>query len=187
MDRKEFLKSCVCGICACATASLIPSADLSAAEPAKPEDWRLQFVKIRYAKLLQILGDKLDEKTMNDILQQMGRHCASTMTVVNGHKGDIDGFISEFKQKYHEDITYDREKAIITVVGPERTDCFCPLIGIQQKTPKIACNCSLGWQKYTYETILGKEVSVELKESVLRGGKRCIFEISVGKDLSTKT
>jgi len=168
-------------MCACATAGLIPSADLSAAEPAKPEDWRLPFVKDRYAKLLQILADIVDEKTVNEILRQLGRHCASTLPVVNRHKGDIDGYISAFKQQANEDITYDREKGIITVVGPERADCFCPLNGVRQKTPKIACNCSLGWQKYTYETILGKEVRVELKESVLRGGKRCVFEIHVGE------
>ena len=181
MDRKEFLKSCVCGVCACATAGLIPSAELSAAEPAKPEDWRLPFVKDRYAKLLQILGDKTDEKTINEILRQLGRHCASTSQIANLHKGDIDGYISESKKQYNEDITYDREKGIITVVGPERDDCFCPLNGVRQKTPKIACNCSLGWLQYTYETILGKEVSVEMKESVLRGGKRCASEIHVGE------
>jgi predicted hydrocarbon binding protein len=30
-----------------------------------------------------------------------------------------------------------------------------------------------------YETILGKSVTVVLKESVLRGSKRCVFEISI--------
>ena len=187
MDRKEFLKSCACGICACAGASLIRPAELSAAEPAKSDDWKLPFVKEHYAKLLRILADKLDDKTVNEILQQLGRYCASRMRVINGHKGDIDGYISDFKKQYNEDITYDREKGIVTVVGPERSDCFCPLIGIKQGTPKIACNCSLGWQQYTYETILGKEARVELKESVLRGGKRCVFEIHVGEDLPAKT
>jgi hypothetical protein len=186
MNRKDFLKSCACGLCACATTSLIPSADLSAAEAAKTEDWRLPFVKDRYAKLLQILGDKVDEKTMNEILRQLGRNCASTMPIINQHKGDIEGFITDFKNKYHEDITYDREKGLITVVGQERSDCVCPLIGIKNKTPKIACNCSLGWQQYVYETILGKEARVELKETVLRGGKRCAFEIRIGNDLPAK-
>jgi predicted hydrocarbon binding protein len=35
------------------------------------------------------------------------------------------------------------------------------------------------WQKYTYETILGKKVDVALKESVLRGSKRCVFRVHV--------
>jgi hypothetical protein len=190
MDRKEFLKTCACG-CACAAACLVPSAagsaNASADEAPKPEDWRLPFVKDHYAKLLQIIADKTDEKTLDEILRQLGRYCASMSALVNRHRGDIDGYISDFKNQYHDDITYDREKGLITVVGQERTDCFCPLIGLKQKTPKIACNCTLGWQQYTFETILGKQVRVELKESVLRGGKRCACEIHVGDDLPAKT
>jgi hypothetical protein len=195
MDRKEFLKTCVCG-CACAVAGLAPnaigpsatgSASAFADDAPKPEDWRFTFVKRRYAKLLEILAGKMDEKAMDDVLRQLGRNCASMVQVVSRHKGDIDGYIADFKKQYHEDITYDREKGVVTVVSEERTDCFCPLVGLKQKTPKIACNCSLGWQQYVYETMLGKQVRAELKESVLRGGKRCIFEIHVGDDLPTKT
>jgi predicted hydrocarbon binding protein len=43
----------------------------------------------------------------------------------------------------------------------------------------VACNCSLGWQKHTWETLLQKKVKVELTESVLRGGKRCVFKIHI--------
>jgi hypothetical protein len=41
-------------------------------------------------------------------------------------------------------------------------------------------NCALGWQRHTWETLLQRPVKVELKESVLRGGRRCVFEIHVG-------
>jgi hypothetical protein len=37
----------------------------------------------------------------------------------------------------------------------------------------------LGWHQYAYETILGKKVTVKLKESIVRGGKRCVFEARV--------
>jgi hypothetical protein len=36
-------------------------------------------------------------------------------------------------------------------------------------------------QWHTWETLLQKKVSVDLKESVLRGGKRCVFEIHVSE------
>ena len=78
-----------------------------------------------------------------------------------------------------DNITYDWDKGVITMASDERTDCFCPLISRFNHTPKVACNCSLGWQKHTWETLLQKKVKVELKESVLRGGKRCVFEIHV--------
>lgn len=180
MNRKEFLKNCVCGFCACATVNLISPTASTAEETSNSEDWRLSFVKKRYAKLLEILVDRMDEKAMNEILRQLGRSCASMLPLIQQHKGDIEGFIREFKKLANEDIVYDREKGLVTVTSQERTDCYCPLIGCRYNTPKIVCNCSLGWQQYTYETLLDKEVQVELKESVLRGGKRCVFQIRIG-------
>ncbi len=44
---------------------------------------------------------------------------------------------------------------------------------------EFLCNCSLGWQQYTCEMLLGKKVQVELKDSVVRGGRRCVFHIRV--------
>jgi hypothetical protein len=63
------------------------------------------------------------------------------------------------------------------MASEERTTCFCPFYGANG--PGIACNCSLGWQQHTWETFFRKKVTVDLKESVLRGGKRCVFEIHV--------
>jgi predicted ArsR family transcriptional regulator len=178
MNRTEFLKTCAGGLCGCAAIGLLAPGTLPATETPKPEDWRFQFIKQRYAKLLENLAGRVGDQTLDEILHEQGRYCASTLPLIQQHKGDIDGFIQEFKQRANEDVTYDRTKGVITVVGPERGDCFCPLIDCKY-TPKTACNCSLGWQQYVYETLLGKKVQVELKESVLHGGKRCIFEIHV--------
>jgi hypothetical protein len=176
MNRKQFLKTCAGGLCTCGTVGALTAA---ADTPAKAtDDWRLPFVKERYAKLLEILGTTVSTETLNDILRQLGRHCASTYPLIQEHRGDVDGFITEFKKRANEDIQYDREKGIVTVVGPERGDCYCPLVD-RQKTPAFVCNCSLGWQQFTYENLLGRNVTVELKESVVRGGKRCVFEIRV--------
>jgi predicted hydrocarbon binding protein len=184
LNRTEFLKTCAGGLCACAVTSF-PAAAADAPAPAaptpaapKPEDWRFQFVKKRYAKLLEDLAGRVDQATLDDILQHLGRYCASTLSLLAKHPGDIDGFIAEFKKRANEDVTYDRAQGTITIVGPERSDCFCPLID-GRYTPKAACNCSLGWQQQVYETLLGKKVRVELTESVLRGGKRCSFVVHV--------
>jgi hypothetical protein len=178
MNRKEFLKSCMCGMCSCAALGLVEPAESPAAETKPPEDWRLPFVKKRYAKLIDILAGKVNDATLDEILRKQGYACAEGYPLINNHKGDVDGFISESKKQANEDITYDREKGIVTVVGPERTECFCPLVD-KNLISKKACNCSLGWLQYAYETLLGKRVQVALKESVLRGGKRCAFEIRV--------
>jgi hypothetical protein len=180
VNRKEFLKNCAGGLCACAAVSLVSTASLSAAETSKTEDWRLPFVKKRYGKLIEILSSRMDEETMNETLLGVGTFCSSLSDDwIIKHRGDFDGFCKAIEQGISGDhVAYDRDKGIITMTSPDRTECFCPLIGAS--TPKVVCNCSLGWQQHTWETLLQKKVKVELKESVLRGGKRCVFEIRVG-------
>jgi hypothetical protein len=159
---------------------VMTSADSVAAESTPAEDWRLKFVKSRYAKLIDILSNHMNEGELSDVLHDMGAYCSTTDPTLQTYRGDVDGYCEHLKKTASGDeVTYDRQKGIIIMTSPERNDCFCPLISLQNQTPKIVCNCSLGWQQHTWETILGKKVQVELKESVLRGGKRCIFQILV--------
>ena len=180
MNRKEFLRSCACGFCACAVLNVPVSADTPApaAEPPKPEDWRFGFIKQRYAKLLGNLDRRMGGAGLDDALREQGRYCASTYDLVQKHKGDIDGFLPAFIEQTKQEVTYDRAQGVITVAGRETKDCFCPLIDTKT-TPQSACNCSLGWNQYVFETTTGKRCEVLLKESVLRGGKRCVFEVKV--------
>ena len=181
MDRKEFLGSCAAGLCACAAGSLIPVSSLSAAETANPEDWRLRFVKERYARMLQILSGRMTKEELSQTLHEVGTFCSSRGDKwIAQHRGDFDGFAKSIQQGVSGDVvTWDREKNVITMTSPERSECFCPLNGREQGVPPAVCDCSLGWQQHTWETFLQKKVRVELKEAVLRGGKRCVFEIHV--------
>jgi predicted ArsR family transcriptional regulator len=181
MDRKEFLRTCAGGLCACTTACVMPPAEAAAAEAAKSEDWRWPFVKQRYAHLLETLSNKMGEDELIEILHAQGSYCSSLGNwALEKYRGDVDGYSAFVRKTSSADIiTYDREKGVITMTTDERAECFCPLNGAAYKTPGVVCNCSLGWQQHTWETILQKKVRVELKESVLRGGKRCTFEIHV--------
>jgi hypothetical protein len=181
MNRKEFLKNCVGGLCTCATVSTMAPALSVAADTKAPEDWRLSFVKKRYARLLEILSSRMDDKALKETLFALGTYC-SGLSDENTKKfrGDLEGYRQTTKRSASgDDITYDWEKGVITMASGERTDCFCPLISRLHQKSAVACNCSLGWQKHTWETLLQKQVQVELKESVLRGDKRCVFEIRV--------
>lgn len=182
MNRKEFFKSCAGGLCACAAVSLIPATSLAAEEP-KADDWRPHFIKERYAKLIEILSGKMDEEELNGVLHELGAFCSSTVDEwTSKYKGNFEGFRRVLQQgSSGDDASYNRETGIITMTSPARTDCFCPMISVATHTPSVVCNCSLGWQQHTWETILQKKVKVELKESVLRGGTRCVFEIHVAE------
>jgi predicted hydrocarbon binding protein len=139
--------------------------------------WRLNFAQRRFARLIEILESTLDEETLRDVIEGLGRYCSGTIGFIQEHKGDVEGHFEEIRQRWGEEAEFDRERGVITVVTPER-ECVCPLVN-SQLVPASICNCSLGWQKQTYETILGRPVEVELKESALRGSKRCVFEIHV--------
>jgi hypothetical protein len=81
------------------------------------------------------------------------------------------------KDNCGEEIAYDRDAQVITIVTPER-DCVCLLVNSAKISP-VYCNCSIGWQQYTYETILGKKVNVTVEKAVIRGARRCVFRIEV--------
>jgi predicted hydrocarbon binding protein len=138
---------------------------------------RLDFAQRRFASLIEILESTLDEETFQDVIQGLGRYCSGTIGFIQEREGDVKGYFEEIRQRWGEEAEFDRERGVITVVTPER-ECVCPLVN-SQLVPASICNCSLGWQKQTYETILGKPIEVELKESALRGSKRCVFEIHV--------
>jgi len=181
MNRKQFLQSSAAGVCACAAIGLSGPAPLAAAETAHPEDWRLPFVKKRYARLLEILARRVDAEILNATLLELGTGCSAFGdNTLKKFRGDLEGYARAVKQSVSGDnIAFDWEKGVITMASDERTDCFCPLISRLHHTPALACQCSLGWQQHTWETLLQRNVRVELKESVLRGGKRCVFEIHV--------
>jgi hypothetical protein len=179
MNRSEFLRGCPGGLCACLAPGGVLAAT-SGADAATAEDWRSRFVKRRYARFIGILSNTLDEESLSAVLRELGTYCSSTDPRLEQFRGDLEGYRAHIKQTASgDDVAFDPDRNVITVTSPERADCFCPLVGVQDQTPPVACNCSLGWHQGTWETVTGKKVQVELKESVLRGGKRCVFQVQV--------
>jgi len=59
--------------------------------------------------------------------------------------------------------------------------CLCPMAEAQKAgafSPTY-CLCSVGYVKEMHERLLGRPVEVELVDSVLRGGPRCTFRMTV--------
>lgn len=175
MDRRTFIKDCLGGACACTALGVAPTLT-HAADASAPADWRLPFIQARYARLLGLLSAKVGEDALDDTLRQLGRFCAQGTPLMEKHRGNIDDYIRESTLTSGETITYDRAQGILTITGPERTECFCPLVD-HRTCPKAVCNCSKGWLQHVYETVLGQPVEVRLLESVVHGSKRCAFEI----------
>lgn len=176
MDRKNFLKNaCGLGICSCVGAVALTSNKAIAAEE-QLTPWEKSFIKHRFAKLIDILDESLDETTKNEIIEKLGREC-SLNSMAQNYKGDVEGFFSEIHRRWGENASFDRETGIIRIETPER-DCVCPLIDSKKISPSV-CQCSVGWQTQTYESILGKKVEAKCLESVIRGSRKCVFEVKI--------
>jgi predicted hydrocarbon binding protein len=191
MKRRELLnRACGMGMCSCAASvmfeDLSSGAQNDAAENKKLREvqkelnsckWWLEHGSKQLAKLWELLEQHLDDTKRREILEQLGRNCAKSLGWGEKYKGNPEGFFKFMNQKQGETFTYDKEKGLITVVTRER-ECDCKLVN-SKLTPAYFCHCSMGWQKQMYETILGKSVETELKESVLQGSKRCVFQIRI--------
>ena len=186
MDRKEFLRNtCKLGACAC-TGMLFMNRSSAATDtaataecPPDKDAWKLDFVQKRFAKLVDIVDSNVDEAAKVEIIEQLGRSCAQIGNEqTKKYAGDIDGFLKYVQTQWVEKAEYDKKKNEITVFDKPQQACFCPFVNGEIMSEDF-CNCSKGWQKQTYETILGKKVDVEILSSILRGGDRCSFKIKV--------
>ena len=185
MDRKEFLRSgCKLGLCACAgmlfmNRSVAGEETAATACPPDQDEWKIDFMQKRFARFIEIIDANTDKEAKDKLIEQLGRYCAQTNEEqTKKYTGDIDGFLADIKTKWVERVEYDKKKNEISIYDKPREECFCPLVKSDVMSKEF-CNCSKGWQKQTYESILGKKVDVEILSSILRGGKQCSFKIKV--------
>jgi hypothetical protein len=79
MNRKQFLKHCACTLCSCAAVGMIAPGDATAAENAKPDDWRLPFIKKQYTYEM-LLGKKVEVELKESVLRS-GKRCTTQICV----------------------------------------------------------------------------------------------------------
>lgn len=188
MNRKEFVRDCAAAICAagfcCAGKAQDGNAVGSAAPGCDPKELKdlgnkSDAASLRFSKLIEILDTRLPEQERKQILHMLGGKCADTYRaeLIDRFKGNIKGFLEEGLRNWMAEADYDEAKRTLRIVdkGPS---CSCPMVKVRA-TPGSFCDCTLGWQEATYSEILGSAVKAELEESILRGGKRCVYRIRI--------
>jgi predicted hydrocarbon binding protein len=141
------------------------------------EDFSKGFLAGWLKTLMESLDKNLDEETRLKIFKDTGTFCA---------KAHATELFKEIKLKTHDPkelMTMLNEKLKGTTweiidegklkVIYER--CFCPIVGFGLHKSEVQCDCSIGWLKKNLEILFNKDVDVELKDSVLRGGSKCEF------------
>jgi hypothetical protein len=182
VTRNEFLKCCAAGVCSC-VALISPEPALTETSTPNIEQlqWQLEASRIRYAKLVSILEENLDEATRKRIFDSLGRECARQFRsrTFDKYKGDLPGFLRSVEAPggWAAKTEFDEKAGIIRVFDRGQR-CTCPLVK-EGLTSGAQCDCTLGWQRETYSAILGRPVDGAVEESILRGGKRCVFRMTV--------
>ena len=88
--------------------------------------------------------------------------------------GQLDSWLKKMKTWIGEENVKKEENSVRLIYSK----CYCPLV--QDSEPILSdtfCNCSLGWIKENFETVLQGPVKVKLEDSIMRGGKQCSFFI----------
>jgi predicted hydrocarbon binding protein len=143
-----------------------------------PMTQKTKFVHNWILNLMENMDEQLDEGEKIKLLEECGRACAKSHAKEEAlkHKGDLDGWLGLFKKWVGFDNVQMEAKAVRVIYSK----CLCPLV--RDNPPlmsKTYCNCSRGWLKEVFETVVEKPVEVMLEDSIMQGGKQCRFSVLI--------
>jgi len=127
--------------------------------------------------LIDNLDRLVDEKARIEVLENCGRTCIPRNFImkVQGCKNsskDIDEFLGKLNKIWS---YLQRDGDNIYVVYEK---CYCSLVkAYPDKLSPTFCNCSRGWLKELFESVLERSVEVVLEKSVRQGNDVCKFRI----------
>ncbi len=191
MERKQFLKASLCLGALCGTGQVIaeepgkaaappPAPPTPPPAPARPAacEQTAEFARRWVRSFMEGLDVQLAEPQRIALMNARGRACArgGAVRLAEKHKGNLDAFIAELASHVGPD-GVRREGNVVRVMYPT---CYCPLVtDLKEPLSPTYCHCSVGWLKEMYETVTGKPVTVEVLETVKRGGKACRFNVEL--------
>jgi hypothetical protein len=202
IGRKTFLATlgkAGAGACMCAAAAGMRAAFGGQTAAAKPGDKtleraakRMEFADGWVRRFFEAMDKTLDEASRQRLMLANGRSCFAAYAGPPKKQPDKDALekftawiASQGKGKGY---SIDGKVISFEFVGSAETGqaspesiCLCPMAEAQ-KAGQISptyCLCSVGYVKEMHERRLGRPVEVELVDSVLRGGKRCKFRMTV--------
>ena len=137
-----------------------------------------KFTERWIADLFENLENSLEKEGLRELLVKNGRDCARSGAIEHAmeKKGDLDGFLEVMRSWLGEE-NVTREGPKIRIVYSR---CLCPLVSEgPERLPDSYCLCSTGWLHEMFEIVTEKPVEVVIHESIKRGGKSCVFTVTV--------
>jgi hypothetical protein len=203
LSRKEFFKSvgkigagaCLCGAVGGLGTAL---AGNQTQAPTQPGDAtkeravkRLEFIDIWVKRFFDVIDQTLDEGTRKKLMMLNGKTCFRDW--IRESKQEIKPVAFETWAKTAAEtrkeegfkiegnvIFYQYNSSAETGAASKAGVCLCPMA--ESKPTGLSstyCHCSLGYLKEMFESRFNRTVDIELLDSILKGGSRCKFKITV--------
>ncbi len=202
ISRSEFLRSTgkIClGSCLCGGGlGFVLNQAQTSTEPGDktPERAvkRMAFVDEWIKRFMDVLDTTLDPETRKKIMMTNGKVCYQDWIKSQGRKiepTDFEAWAADIFGRRHEDsiriegnvVYFQFTRSAETGSASAEEVCLCSMV--ESKPAGLSstyCSCSLGYVKEMFERKFGRNVDIELLDSVLNGGKRCRFKITVLDD-----
>jgi hypothetical protein len=153
---------------------------------------RMEFADGWVKRFFESVDQTLDVPTRRRLMEANGKACYDAYAGPPHAKPGPDAvekFTAWVRDKgrdhdYHMDgtaICFEYLGSAETGKASPENLCLCPMVEVQAagKISPTYCHCSVGYVREMHERLLGRTVNVELEDSVLRGGSRCRFRMTV--------
>jgi len=132
--------------------------------------------------LLTSLDTEVDKRTKAQLMEHCGRACALHHRSIEKAKAiqqdarEINELLDRLNQQ--EGFWCGKWMKDSDIIYSVCEECGCPLVraGVVKLSPTF-CDCSRGWVKAVFETVLGRPVEVELEQALGRGDRVCEFVV----------
>ncbi len=156
---------------------VIKNSDKSMANQEENINPKKRLLLDRIATLLEQYKTNGHKHNVSVVLEICGRQCAQTSAIqlATDSGGNLEKFLKNLGLIIGEK-NIENSGDIITIRYDE---CYCTLVAENPDTPEILCECSNGWVKEMFETVINKPLIVEGRGSILRGDPQCEFKIHI--------
>jgi hypothetical protein len=135
------------------------------------------FVEGWLNDLLDTMEAELDEATRIRLISGCGRGCFLRHTfkqeLVQKGQGALENLLPVLKQCFE---VWKAEDGVHIRYGETSARCYCPVLPDRAGKPdEIHCHCTRATHQTIFERALGHPVTVDILETLRRGGKTCHF------------
>ncbi len=120
-----------------------------------------------------------DESLRDAVFVRWGRECFYSRKLDQwiGQYRDrpeaLFAYVNEGRSRYWERLDYDKLEGTLMVTSRRYPHCVCVYAQCSQPPKALCTHCCRAFHAELWKTLFGRNVSVEVPESILLGGARC--------------